>query len=256
MAFKEGVTIITCTGGRPKAFRRLDYFVCRQDWNGPCQWIIVDDVDEPTSPNTTVGIGSLELTGDLRAAIWASIQITRISPEPKWRPGQNTLARNLLAAIPHVIYDKVLFFEDDDWYRPDYVSNMASVLGEQDLAGEPLSLYYHLPSKRYRRMVNASHASLCQTGMRSIMLSVLAAVCQEDDQFIDYNLWTRSFPTQVRRAFTGYGGVVGLKGLPGRPGIGIGHRPQEQAHVWQGDPDLKVLQSWIGSDIDLYREFL
>jgi hypothetical protein len=43
-----------------------------------------------------------------------------------------------------------------------------------------------------------------------------------------------------------------MKGLPGRAGIGIGHRPENNSYMWVKDTDLGVLRQWIGEDIGLY----
>src|ERR1035441_2250038 len=99
--FKSGVTLITATGNRPKCLQLCQSFIARQTWKGPIQWIVVDDGDDP-----------LEIK-------FPGVLLTHIFPEPEWKPGQNTLARNLLAAIPEVFYDNVLFIEDDDWQSPN-----------------------------------------------------------------------------------------------------------------------------------------
>jgi hypothetical protein len=43
--------------------------------------------------------------------------------------------------------------------------------------------------------------------------------------------------------------VIGIKGLPGRMGIGIGHR---QSFKGQDDPDGLKLREWIGDDAGIY----
>ena len=41
--------------------------------------------------------------------------------------------------------------------------------------------------------------------------------------------------------------VIGLKGLPGRPGLGVGHRPKTRDD-WQYDEDYAKLIEWLGAD--------
>lgn len=239
--YSPGVTLITCTGDRPQAFELCRKYVERQTFEGRLQWLIVND--------------GTYTNGYIDRPHWRNGQYateTRIFPEPRWQPGQNTLARNLLTAIPEVIYEKVLFVEDDDQISADYVSHMATLLDQASIVGDPNSLYYHLPSRRYRVMRNEGTASLCQTGIRSELLPHLAKVCQDGPDFIDGRLWQMA----QRRLLTAIGGVVGIKGLPGRPGIGVGHRPDSRPAGWADDADLSKLREWVGEDIGLYREFL
>jgi hypothetical protein len=243
MAFGRGVTLITPTGGRPEAFALCKRFVRRQTWGGPLQWIIVND-------------GRTGESGDLIA--WRSgFAIQMVFPEPKWQHGQNTQARNLLAAIPEVAFDKVLFFEDDDHYAATYVEEMAAKLETYQIVGETRARYYHVPSRWYYQLQNEQHASLCQTGIRSDLLPQLASACEETKlrpvgmQYIDLQLWEK--PSASRWLYPS-NLSVGIKGLPGREGIGCGHRPDNN---WSQDSaDLAILRSWIGSDVELYKEFM
>lgn len=175
-------------------------------------------------------------------------EVTRIFPEPSWISGQNTLARNLLAAIPTVKYDLVLVVENDDWYAPDYVTTMVARLDQHSLVGEVPARYYHVPSNQYLMNANTTHASLSQTGMRAELLSELRSICIAGGlSFIDIRLWN----IDAKKGLYMDKRSVGIKGLPGRPGIGIGHRP-EAGCGWQDDADGVVLRSWIGDDAELY----
>jgi hypothetical protein len=238
----EGVTLITCTGGRPEAFALCVKHVMQQTYRNPMQWVIADDA----WPRTPVPHNALSREH--------GIDVEHLFPQPVWKPGQNTLARNLLAAIPHVLHCKVLFIEDDDFYAPEYVSEMVAALDRASIVGEIRARYYHVPSRRYRLLDNAHHASLCQTGIRSEWLPILQNVCEEERQgFIDVRLWERCAGLGLKRALISFVRplCVGIKGLPGRPGIGIGHRP-ETGDGWVPDSDLTKLREWIGPAADLY----
>jgi hypothetical protein len=160
-----------------------------------------------------------------------------------------------LAAIPEVRHDKVLFIEDDDWYAADYVETMADAMETRgaQMIGTSRSLYYHVPSRRWRVMQNQGTASLCQTGMEAHALPFLKDACVQRPEAIDWWLWQyglrRSHLLAIDRC-------VGIKGLPGRPGIGVGHKPERHPEQWTADPKLTVLREWIGNDVELYREFL
>ena len=232
-----GVTLITPTGCRPGSLRRCAGFVGRQTWAGPLQWIIVDDGEPPS---------------DTGLRVYRPIELTRIHPEPKWRLGQNTLARNLLAALPEVRYDFLFFFEDDDFYASDYVEEQMRLLGDAQMVGEAPARYYHLPSRRYQQLNNRGHASLCQTGIRREVLPLFRLISERAEKsgtkFIDVQLWGHAGKKVLhdgRRS-------VGMKGLPGRAGIGVGHRPY--GPDWRADASAAVLKSWIGEDTKLYEE--
>ena len=94
---KPGVTIITATGCRPEALALCAHFVTRQDYDGPLQWIIVDDGERPSE---------IDLS-----RVSSTMTVTRLFPKPNWEPGENTLARNLLAAISEVKYDAIVAIE-------------------------------------------------------------------------------------------------------------------------------------------------
>ncbi len=232
-----GVTLITPTGGRPEAFALCRKYVERQTYAGPTQWIVVDDGRAPEAK---------ELKSD-------RMLITVIRPEPFWEHGQNTLARNLLAAIPEVQHDYVLVIENDDCYRPDYVERqMTRFLEGTDIVGEVPARYYHLPTRQYAVLKNSRHASLCQTGFHRGLLPTLKSVCENlEAAFIDVRLWERC-PT--RRVLCHDSRCVGMKGLPGRTGIGVGHRPEASPASWIPDPNLRELRSWIGdADLEAYQ---
>jgi hypothetical protein len=222
-----GVTVITCTGGRPEAFALLEKFMARQTYAGDIQWLVVDDCE----PATRCTMGQ-----------------TVIRPEHRWSPGQNTQALNLLAALPHVTQDKVFFVEDDDFVPSDYLARMSVLFDSNptwDVFGERPARYYNVASRACRQLRNRTHASLCQTAIRKECLSEFAKMCRQNLKFIDIKLWECGGvfidPT-----------VVGIKGMPGRPGIGMGHRPHAG---WTPDPDLAQLRAWIGDDADLYEGF-
>lgn len=239
----NNVTLITPTGMRPESLKRCVSYVSRFELKefDKVQWIVVDD-------------GPVDSLDCVREAPLQGISTCLIRPGHRWSPGQNTLAQNLLAAIPEVKHDKVFFIEDDDWYSRQYLSNLAPQLDDANIVGEIPARYYHLPSQKFWVLSNSGHASLCQTGIRKSFLSNLSPICKTPGgSFIDVRLW-RSV-SDLLKAFSTSALCIGLKGLPGREGIGIGHRPSNPID-WTVDSDLTVLSSWVGSDIELYSRYL
>ncbi len=234
-----GVTLITCTGGRPESLARCRDYVLRFENPDdlPIQWIVVDDVTVSHSVHD-------------RKLISCSTHMDVLHPTHMWHPGENTLARNLLVAIPHVRHDAIMFIEDDDCYKPDYMRRQLERLEKNELVGEGESRYYHLPSSRWRIITNTAHASLCQTAMHYTMLPSLALICRANHDFVDFRLWQVKTLTPNLINY-GEPHVIGIKGLPGRTGIGIGHRP-DQGAGWHHDPYHETLRKWLGSDADLY----
>lgn len=234
------LAVITCTGGRPASFALCERWMARQTYRGQLQWIVADDCEPPTCQNLS--------------------QIV-VRPEPYWSPGQNTLGRNIQAGIASMIginkglpdilkFDKIVFVEDDDWYAPGYLQAMSDVLDRAPLAGEVPARYYNILTRQHwTGTMNPQHASLCQTAMRAELIPALADWCEQRCTQIDINFWRES---TAKKVWVRNAGCVGIKGLPGRPGIGMGHRPPAS---WPHDPDGSVLRSWIGEDAAVYEGY-
>jgi hypothetical protein len=227
------ITLLTATGCRPQAWAICERLMARQTYAGLVRWIIVDDGEEP-QPVTFKRPG------------W-TLEVVR--PEVKWRPGLNTQACNLLEGLDCVRDDeRLVVIEDDDCYAPEYLERVNGWLDRAELVGEIRARYYQLPTGKYRQLGNHQHASLCSTGLRGRdALHLFRAECLRQDKFIDLGLW-RKFGGS--RALHDSAMVVGLKGLPGRGGIGMGHRDDFAAPV---DRSRSVLRQWVGVNIDLYE---
>ena len=90
------VSVITPTGDRPECFELLRRWVVHQTLR-PAQWIVVDDGKTPMHPIP---------------------EATVIRREPHPDDPACTLGKNLEAALAHVLHDKIIIMEDDDWYGP------------------------------------------------------------------------------------------------------------------------------------------
>lgn len=217
------LTVITPTGGRPQAFALLAE--CLNGQTLPqFHWQIVDDCDPATR------------MPDMRDGI--SVEIIR--PAWRWQPGMNTQAACMTELLGWVDTDSpVVVCEDDDWYSPRWLATCAA--SGVDLFGQRDSYYYNVATKRYRHIIHApnAHCSLSGTYLSPRAQSVLSDVCQRHASRLDIELWKAAAwaDLTVARFSANRPQVVGIKGLPGRPGIGIGHRetfgePDEDAQVW------------------------
>lgn len=221
------ITLLTCTGDRPESFARLERYMARQTlrWS---KWIVVDDGHTPTVP--TLGQAYIRL--------------------PPGKSPKESFAANYRLGLECARASKyVAIIEDDDWYAPQYLTNLIPVLYDHELAGESQAKYYHVPSRRYRFMGNGHHASLCQTAFRGELIPRILPLLSDESAFLDVRLWNLGNEVgdePVSKHLRPSVFSVGLKGLPGRAGIGCGHRPQGKA--WKKDKDGSVLREWIGED--------
>lgn len=218
------LTLLTATGARPEAWAICERLMARQTYAGPVRWVIVDD-------------GPVAQPVTFQRAGW-TLEVVR--PQPYWEAGQNTQARNLAAGLEAIGPDEsVVVVEDDDYYAPGYLADMARWLERRPLVGEMRARYYNIATGRGREMGNVRHASLCSTGVRAEGLRAFRAAVAKADKFIDLTLW-RSLPGRLYSTRH----VVGIKGMPGRGGIGCGHHDDFGGNV--------RLRDWIGEDAALY----
>lgn len=226
--------VLTTTGGRPEAFGLCVEYMRRQTYTEPVRWVIVDDgepgIDAPTMP-----------------ANW-SVEVMRT--RPAWQPGQNTQARNLRAGLLAIDGEvPLVIVEDDDWYSPAWLQTCADALTHCELFGEAGARYYHVRRRVARNMGNVAHASLCSTATRGRATQALFDIAARHASGIDMRLWREC---RVPAFLTVATHVVGIKGMPGRGGIGVGHR-----ETFAGDRDdgLSKLRAWIGDDAERYACF-
>ena len=221
------ITRVTATGDRHEAFELTRMWMASQT-RKPDQWIVVDDGWDPMPSRLTKGV-------------------TYIRREPTDGEG-HTLTLNLSAAVPHIRGAKILMIEDDDWYGPDYITTMSSLLDKYKLVGEAFARYYHLPAMKYRRIGNNKHASLCQTGFTFDVLPVFVE-CLAGDPYVDSRLWKH--PGIVSKYLVNDQADklhlhCSFKGLKGRTGIGTGH--DSDARYYLPDTALEWLIRWVGED--------
>ena len=220
------ITVITPTGDRPEAFDLLRKWMGNQIIR-PDQWIVVDDGKVP-----------LQFT--------ESFEYLR--RDPRIDDPEFTLSLNLQKSIPDIKGDKILIMEDDEYYAPQYIEEMSHRLDDHEVVGINNGRYYHLPSGGYIQRRWMAQASLAQTGFRRSFLTDFVK-CIDGDTYIDTRIWRKAkghlFDDENNKLY------LGMKGLPGRMGIGYGHRDFSRFH--QDSPDHKVLRQWC-TDADIYLE--
>lgn len=223
------IKLLTATGCRPKAWAICELLMSRQDYQGAVEWIVVDD-------------GPVAQPVNFQRKNW-HVKVSR--PTPFWKRGQNTQARNLAAGVQFVKEGEVvLIIEDDDHYAPDYISKMVEALESAELVGVKPSRYYNVATKRSQTMMNNAHSSLCSTAMRGKATEEFRKIVNGlAVKFIDIQLWKACSESRLIKEPRL---CTGIKGLPGRGGIGTGHR---SGFGREGT----ALQDWIGEDAALYE---
>jgi hypothetical protein len=105
---------------------------------------------------------------------------------------------------------------------------------------------------KYTKYDNINLASLAQTAIRRSLLPKFLEIL-DGDTYIDVRFW---------ESINGQGHIfddadqmlyVGMKGLPGRAGIGIGHHDN---HMYVQDSDRMILKKWIPNDYQYYLSLL
>lgn len=223
---------------RPEAFARCEHYVKNQTAFKPplgyqYQWIVVDD----GTPETKCTLNQTYIRG------------------PKdWKEGINTQRLNLDAALPHIKGDYIFVVEDDDFYASDYIEIMLHYLKHSSIVGESNSKYYSLALPGWKAMHNVKHSSLCQTGVHKSKLELLERAINSGELYFDIQLWKYAAEESHEYClFAGKNLCVGMKGLPGRSGIGIGHRQKDYYY----DPKLTKLYEWLpAEDVEFYKKFI
>lgn len=233
------IALITPTGARPDQIRTCAELMRKQTFDGRVIWVIVDDAFP-----TTIDF----IPRDFRS-FW---DIVKLYPQPHWIPGQNTQGRNIRVALDFIMknydsqsIDGVFVIEDDDWYSVEYLEKMIKHLDGFQAGGETHTIYYNLAISQWVMNQNDVWSSLFQTAMTMDVLPVFRTFLAE--KFIDYAFF-HAFDGRTN-LFRDGNLAVGMKGQPGRAGIGAGHGRQR---CMVDDADHRKLRQLIGIDIGLY----
>jgi hypothetical protein len=203
--------------------------MARQTYKGPLRWLVVDDGDVPAKPT----MGQDHVRRSPSSAI-------------------GTLPDNLLEAVKHFGTSEAIFFiEDDDWYAPNYLTTMISGMGDAWIVGIEAFKYYNVAFASYmvfdRWNCKENSSGLYTTGIKGALAGKLVEACNiskaNGDKGVDAPLW---WLCQVgSRLIPDTGIAVGMKGLPGRKGLGSGHAADFNG---TGDPNFNTLKKWVGEE--------
>lgn len=242
------IALITPTGARQQQFDLCAMFMQRQSYTGEVTWIIVDDA-LPITTNK-VGVGFKDK--------WT---IIKVYPEPIWS-GQNTQSRNIAVGIDALLdnynekdIEAILIIEDDDYYRANYLERMMNRIISVKVLGEINTVYYNVFYRGYLVNRNTSHVSLFQLAFRPEIIPLFKTCYNE--RFIDFKFFEKLHAQQfVQRGEVGLFNegnlAIGIKGMPGRKGIGAGHNRMTGI---VSDQQMTYLKSQIQDDAKLYERY-
>lgn len=235
----ETITLITPTGDRLLAFALCQNWMRKQTIL-PFQWIVVDDGKVPMEP-------------------YVPMEYVRREPQPN--DPQCTLSLNLEASLPLIKGNKIIIIEDDEYYAPKYVEEMALKLDQHEVVGIGKAKYYHLLSGGlFYRHRNGDRASLAQTAFRDSFLSEFKEILCSNVGYaqIDRCVWKKARESDCGFIFLDDDDSLytGIKGLPGRPGM-IGHDLSSRSYR-RSCPDVshEVLKQWIPKDYGVYMDII
>ena len=236
------IALITPTGARPRQIELCAKFMQAQNYKEEVLWVIIDDVD----PTTT------DFIKDNFKENW---KIIKVQPLQKWKPGTNTQSRNMVLGMDIVNkyeVNSIFIIEDDDYYTPNYLTEMERQLQGCDIAGEVNTIYYNVHYHRWYPNSNMHHASLFQVAFNPKLASIFRQSCLDrNGKFIDMCFFRRAISMKCKiNLFNTTRLSVGIKGLKGRAGIGFGHRMNVSR--MKDDSNLRKLKELLGEDYKYY----
>lgn len=252
------IALITPTGARPKQFALCAKYMQAQNYTGEVLWIIVDDCKPRVSKiinakkefiilvDNAIDVTDLTCTNDFKHN-WT---VVKIYPTPEWEVGQNTQARNLQVGVDAIKQfpgiQAIFIIEDDDWYSPKYLSEMVKSLWGYQIAGEINTIYYNTVDHTIKKNHNTKHSSLFQTAFTMEALPDFEKVLTTNVKYIDIYFYRNAKKVNLMKQQRL---SVGIKGLPGRAGIGQGHKVDPvKAKQKLSFADCMKLKELIGMD--------
>lgn len=242
------IVLLTPTGARPTQIKLCCQWMQRQTYKGEVVWVIVDDA-YPLS------------TDDIGEGFKDEWTIVKIYPSPIWQ-GQNTQARNIKEGMSFIKSDLklnerdlIFIIEDDDYYRPQYLERMVARAGSFKVLGEMNTVYYNVFYRNYFVNRNTSHASLFQLALIPEMIPLFETLYTE--KFIDFKFYeqlhARGYVSRGEVGFFNENNLaIGIKGMPGREGIGAGHK---RLMNMLPDPHMIWLKQQIQDDAKYYEGY-
>lgn len=228
------LSVITPTADQPVGMALAERWMQHQTVQ-PDEWIVVDDGETPA----TLTLGQTHIIRE------------------RTQEGGASLAGNILAGLEIAEGDVIAIWEHDDYYYPNHLQTCVEKLTDRSGAtGSSILKYFNLQHRLWIVMQNVGSA-LCNTALTRDHADKLRAAAEPlletGKHNLDGTFWASLH--YKNKFLTKQSTVIGIKGLPGRPGLGLGHRP-ETSRRWQTDPTGLVLKEWLGPHAEPYLELL
>jgi hypothetical protein len=175
--------------------------------------------------------------------------------------GPEPMPAKILAAIEQgkIEGEAVIFFEDDDAIRADWIEWCVGRLASYEICGEGNAVYYHVGHRWWSECRNCRHAALVQTAVHADLLDNVANVIRSyGSPFFDTRLWQLdagkflALPeSPAERRVVGIKGIASSSGQLGYSGEHAAIRPPDT----HADPSMLQLWKWIGESAAHYIDF-
>lgn len=148
-------------------------------------------------------------------------------------------------------WERLVFIEDDDWYRADWLGICCEMLESFDVVGQDPVRYYQPSTRTHHTFPGKEtegrvHSSLCSTAIsRKAYPLLLACLEAQGARWLDMVFWAnvKAQAAPLTYVTQDWGAVVGIKGLVENP-CGLNHdRPLSEE-----DKDGKQLVEWVGEE--------
>lgn len=239
------LTAITPTGDRLHQFELCYELMMRQTLK-PDRWIIVDDGVNKLENIVNEKINNMELI------------VIRREPEPD----KITIKDNLLAALDKIdINEKIIFFEDDDYYPATYIEAMSQFLDNYIVVGGLLRKYYNLNYQGCWVFARNTYGTLSSTGFKADekTLNIIHEICSNGYGFkIDIDFWREIKSGCISNLLHSdeRAQVIGVKGWKiGRKGTVV-ETHMKNRRKFDYDTDFVTLTSYFGDFSEKYKSFI
>lgn len=235
--------LITCASDQHVGFRLAYRYVarCRQQLSPEMEvaWIVADDGRHPVECPAIEGVASIHF---------------RRPPSDGLESFRGNM-RDAVASAQHLAgkrEDSLIAVIEDDWLSPHYLADAVRAFTADPglmLFGETRTRYYRIDNRRWHVFGPNGRAALSGTVMRAPVLPILSAWATGRDRTImlDDRVWkSPTLPAESKLLLPQSCYVVGIKGLPGKGGLGMGCRMD--GHRYGHDGDGSLLRSWIGAE--------
>lgn len=144
----------------------------------------------------------------------------------------------------------VFFWENDDWYAPNYIEKMVQAwqkAGKPPIFGIGNTIYYHLQTGQYVKLNHPRRSS----AMNIMVTNAVLKAHWGDDSYAytDWQLWCQYRSTGKTALFNP------LISLGIKHGVGLcggGGHTENFAHYNQTDDNDKLLREIVGNDYEFY----